>query len=221
MKQTTFKGMMLMLLILLPLQMGAAKHFDRIRLGMTQQEVQALVGRPDLTRLDHSMEQWEYHWQKVPLLGDVLTTIVYFTDGRVTAHNTFIPHTQQLPQQPAPVLPMPLQPDYPPTRYDPMYMDEVMSDPDFDTFYRYVRGESFDDDRIKLLTVGCLSNYFTCSQCLRMMNIYNFDSDRMKVLRIMAPHIVDPHNATILISRFTFDSDRRAAARLLGVPWGE
>lgn len=210
MKQLLLQWTTLMWLMLLPLPMEAAKRFDEIQLGMTQQEVRALVGKPDLTRMDRSVMQWEYQWQKVPLIGDVYITTVDFVNGRVTACNTFLrPDNTTL--MPTPAYPQP----YPPQPY----IDDVMCDEDFNTLYRYVKGETFDDNRLKLLTVGCLGNCFSCAQCQRMLTLYSFDDDKLKVLRIMAPHIIDRQNALTLVALFSFDSNKAAAARLLGVPW--
>ena len=49
------------------------------------------------------------------------------------------------------------------------------------------------------------------------MSIYSFDKDKLKVLDIMAKHIVDKENARLILDSFRFESDRRKAASKLGI----
>ena len=48
-----------------------------------------------------------------------------------------------------------------------------------------------------------------------MMELFNFSDDKLKVLKIMAPHIVDAQNAYIIYKTFTFDSDKEKAAQIM------
>ena len=45
----------------------------------------------------------------------------------------------------------------------------------------------------------------------------HFEKDRLKVLDIMARHIVDLDNARLILDSFRFESDRRKAANMLGL----
>ena len=45
----------------------------------------------------------------------------------------------------------------------------------------------------------------------------HFDKDKLKVLDIMARHIVDLDNARLILDSFRFESDRRKAANMLGL----
>ena len=62
----------------------------------------------------------------------------------------------------------------------------AMSEKDFQFLYKIIKKKSFDDDRLEILSVGVLDNYFTCQQCVRLMSLYKFDDDKLKILRIMA-----------------------------------
>ena len=50
---------------------------------------------------------------------------------------------------------------------------------------------------------------------LNWMKIFTFDDERLKALSMMAPHIVDPQNATDIYKLFSFDSDKEKAGEIM------
>ena len=99
----------------------------------------------------------------------------------------------------------------------PQYWNHIMNDRDFQFLYKTIKKKSFEKDRLELLSIGLLDNYFSCKQCAKLMLIHSFNSEKFKVLNMMAKHIVDLENANIILDSFTFESDRRKAAKLLGI----
>ena len=98
----------------------------------------------------------------------------------------------------------------------PVRHHHTMSEKDFQFLYKTVKKKSFDKDRLEILRVGVLDNYFTCRQCARLMSLYKFDDDKLKILRIMAGHIVDMSNHNDILKQLDFDSNRRKALDILG-----
>ena len=92
----------------------------------------------------------------------------------------------------------------------------AMHEKDFQFLYKIIKKKSFDDDRMEILSVGVLDNYFTCQQCVRLMSLYKFDDDKLKILRIMAGHLVDMNNHNDILKQLDFDSNRRKALDILG-----
>ena len=92
----------------------------------------------------------------------------------------------------------------------------TMSEKDFQFLYKTMKRKSFDKDRLEILRVGVLDNYFTCRQCARLMSLYKFDDDKLKILRIMAGHLVDMSNHNDILKQLDFDSNRRKALDILG-----
>lgn len=92
----------------------------------------------------------------------------------------------------------------------------AMSEKDFQFLYKIIKKKSFDDDRMEILSVGVLDNYFTCQQCVRLMSLYKFDDDKLKILRIMSGHIVDLKNHNNILKQLDFGSNRRKALDILG-----
>ncbi len=93
----------------------------------------------------------------------------------------------------------------------------AMSEKDFQFLYKIIKKKSFDDDRMEILGVGVLDNYFTCHQCVRLMSLYKFDDDKLKILRIMVGHIVDLENHHDILKRLDFDSNKEKALYILGI----
>ena len=99
----------------------------------------------------------------------------------------------------------------------PQFKNPIMNDKDFQYLYKVIKKKAFEKDQLELLSVGVLDNYFSCRQCAKIMSIYSFDKDKLKVLDIMASHIVDKENAHLILDSFRFESDRRKAASKLGI----
>ena len=93
----------------------------------------------------------------------------------------------------------------------------AMNEKDFQFLYKIIKKKSFDDDRMEILSVGVLDNYFTCQQCVRLMSLYKFDDDKLKILRIMAGHIVDLENHHDILKRLDFESNKQKALDILGI----
>ena len=99
----------------------------------------------------------------------------------------------------------------------PQFKNPIMNDKDFQYLYKVIKKKAFEKDQLELLSVGVLDNYFSCRQCAKIMSIYSFDKDKLKVLDIMAKHIVDKENVRLILDSFRFESDRRKAASKLGI----
>ena len=99
----------------------------------------------------------------------------------------------------------------------PVRHHQVMNEKDFQFLYKTVKKKSFDKDRLEILRVGVLDNYFTCRQCARLMSLYKFDDDKLKILRIMVGHIVDLENHHDILKRLDFDSNKEKALDILGI----
>ena len=97
------------------------------------------------------------------------------------------------------------------------FKNPIMNDKDFQYLYKVIKKKAFENDQLELLSVGVLDNYFSCRQCAKIMSIYSFDKDKLKVLDIMAKHIVDKENAHLILDSFRFESDRRKAANKLSI----
>ena len=86
--------------------------------------------------------------------------------------------------------------------------NRVMNDQLFQTFYKEMKNEPFKDDRMKLLNAALAGSDFTSAQCLQLTNLYTFDDDRMEIMKIMYPRIVDKEAFFTVINTLTFSSSK-------------
>lgn len=136
----------------------------------------------------------------ITILCFCASNIFAFTPSPSTVHNPEVETVQQRHHR-----------ERPPHRH------RAMNEKDFQFLYKTVKKKSFDDDRMELLSVGVLDNHFTCQQCARLMSIFNFDNAKLKIIRIMAGHIVDLENHDDILMRLDFDSNRKKAMKLLEI----
>ena len=86
--------------------------------------------------------------------------------------------------------------------------NRVMNDQLFQTFYKEMKNEPFKDDRMKLLNAALAGSDFTSAQCLQLTKLYTFDDDRMEIMNIMYPRIVDKEAFFTVINTLTFSSSK-------------
>ena len=73
---------------------------------------------------------------------------------------------------------------------------KAMNPHDFENLYKKVKNKAFKDDQMELLSVGVVNNYFTCKQTARLMSIFTWDDEKMKVLRMISNRIcIDRNNS--------------------------
>ena len=86
--------------------------------------------------------------------------------------------------------------------------NRVMNDQLFQTFYKEMKNEPLKDDRMKLLNAALAGSDFTSAQCLQLTKLYTFDDDRMEIMKIMYPRIVDKEAFFTVINTLTFSSSK-------------
>lgn len=89
-----------------------------------------------------------------------------------------------------------------------------MSDENFSFFLSKVKACSFTNNKLDMVEVGCINNYFTCRQVLSVMKELSFDDDKVSVVSIMYPCILDKENVEMLAEYFTFDSYKKKVRAL-------
>ena len=93
------------------------------------------------------------------------------------------------------------RPDY--NRYD-----RVMNDQLFKKFFDSVKNEPFEKDRMGLITTALANSDFTSEQCLQLVKFYTFDNERLKIMKMMYPNIVDKDAFFTVIGTLTFSSNK-------------
>ena len=180
----------------------------KIQEGMTQQEVRKIMGTPSYRRFDNMGEQWEYRTAKI---GGYNVAIIDFTNGNVSALNSYFDIVQDTSATEQPLL-IPSS-----TISTTDRLSRAMSMKDFDSFYSKVKNKPFKDDQMELISVGVAGSWLTCSQCARLMSIFTWDDERMKVVEMISNRIADKENSEVIIkalnSLFKQDDARKILKR--------
>lgn len=84
----------------------------------------------------------------------------------------------------------------------------VMNEQLFRAFLNNVKKEPFADERMALIKTALANSDFTSAQCLQLTKLYTFDDDRMDIMKMMYPRIVDKEAFFTVIATLTFSSNR-------------
>ena len=191
------------------LVMSGKQAMAGIHKGMTEKEVMATMGKPDFKRFTDNYEEWEY--RNVGLVDD-LTIIIGFDNGRVFMMNSF-PTKERGRAYPCP--PQGAYPTPPPVLPPYAEAPQAQKESAAIRLYRELKEIPFKDDQLKLLREQAPEMDFTCTECLKIMSLYTFDDDRLSMLRIMAPYIIDPENKQMIIDSMDFLSGEDEAKKIM------
>jgi hypothetical protein len=99
---------------------------------------------------------------------------------------------------------------------EPVYVapQPVYAMVDFAAVVEAVNAESFGD--AKLDVVRTADGFFTVDQLGQLVDLFSFSDEKVEVVAIVKPRLVDPQNAFKLYSRFTFDDDKKRVKAILG-----
>ena len=193
---------------------ATAKIKKTVERGMTKQEVIDILGQPKLTSFDAYGDKWEYYKMNVIQSESKRIVVGFDLNGRVVAYqmsyvddntNNAVGNNNQRPTPP---------PSYGVGADAPIYY-YCLDDEAFARLYDKVRRASFDDNKFDLIEVASLGCYYSCAQAARMMKMFTFGDKQLRVLRIMAPHIVDPQNASDIYNVLSFDSEKKKAGEIM------
>mgnify|MGYP002241144125 CR=1 FL=1 len=62
---------------------------------------------------------------------------------------------------------------------------------------------SFKDDRMRLLEAALTERHVTAAQCVRLMELADFDDERLEIVRCVSGRLVDPENIPDILDEFT------------------
>ena len=191
----------------------------KIKPGMSRQEVTGILGNPTYNRFDGGNEQWEYRKQHA-ITGLTTVVIVNFADGYVTGMDSFDDTPPTLPPPPVAVCPPHEVIAIEPSRPDHGHRHKAMHPQDFENLYNKVKKKVFKDEQMELLSVGTVNNYFTCGQTARLMSLFVWDDDKMKVLNMVSERIVDKKNGEEIAKTFDSLFKQDDARKILGISKG-
>lgn len=170
-----------------------------INKGMTKGEINKLIGQPNFRRFDNNLEQWEY--QKGGL-GHTKYLIIEFQNDTVKSLDSFneISKGTSVGKMD--------------TKRVSLHVTGSIEDDEFNEIYNKVKDSLFKESTLD----RCIRfQEFSCAQCIRLMSLYTFDDDKLKMLKVLKGHIADTQNYDDIIDSLDFISSRDKAKEILGI----
>ena len=91
----------------------------------------------------------------------------------------------------------------------------AMRGADFKKFYKYVKETSFDKNKLQLVEIASFGSYFSSEQCYKLLSLFSFDDNKLVVLKIMEPRMIDSRYFEKILKLFSFSSNREKATAIL------
>lgn len=124
------------------------------------------------------------------------------------------------PQLTPPNVPPPgwnTSPSYPPQPPPPPPDARVypISDSNLKGLISAVDGESFGNDRLRVLGQAAPANWFLVAQVRQLLTRFDFPNDRLEAARLLKPRILDRENFFQLYASFDFAADKATLKEIL------
>ena len=91
---------------------------------------------------------------------------------------------------------------------------KAMRNEDFKMMCEVVNDASFNERKIGVIKVACISSYFNSKQCVKLLSMISSENDRLKALEVLAPRVLDTDLKEIL-KQFSFSSNKDKAIEIL------
>ncbi|MHB9055370.1 MAG: DUF4476 domain-containing protein [Paludibacteraceae bacterium] len=177
-----------------------------IEKGMTKTEIKYMLGNPDYRNFDSDKEEWVYVEPDKDL-------IVGFYNERVESMTTLPPNSYKYRSSYQNNEYSPYSATY--SNYSQPKMSSIIREKEFQDFLNTVNTRISRDDKMAEIKSEVYNRSFTCTQCVRMMNLFTLDNDKLQVFSIMAPNIADWENQTLILDNFKFISTREKAQQTI------
>lgn len=173
----------------------------KVQQGMTTEEIGQLLGKPDFRRFDGSLEQWEY--QSGGIATSCKFLIIEFRNRKVTGMDSYNEIAKE-------------------TSVGDLYSSKIsldtvgsIDDNEFEKIYNETKNSVFKDSTLEK---AIINKKLSCAQCLKLMSLYTFDNDKLKMLQVLKDHIADTTNYDNIVNSLDFISSKNKAKEILGIP---
>ena len=94
------------------------------------------------------------------------------------------------------------------------FRPKAMRDKDFVMMCEVVNDASFNERKIGVIKVACISSYFTSKQCEKLLSMISFDTDKLEALKVLRPRVLNI-NAKEIQKQFSFSSNKEEAMEIM------
>lgn len=92
---------------------------------------------------------------------------------------------------------------------------EAMLPEDFTSLVASINNSPFLDDKFKIIELSADENYFTMDQIIKLMKMWSFDDEKLRVLKIVYPEALDKANSFKLYDLVTFSGSKDTIKKLI------
>ncbi len=97
----------------------------------------------------------------------------------------------------------------PPVRPEPPPPPRPIAQAELDKVLKTVDSQSFGEDKLRVLKLALAGKPVSVAQVKAVIGEFSFSSEKLEVVRMLNPTIVDRENRFQLLELFTFDSEKR------------
>ena len=110
-----------------------------------------------------------------------------------------------------------VHPSHPDDSYYPggYFPRDIMDPQNFNIFLKTLKDETFESRQLKMLETAVVNTRFTSDQCVRILQLCNFDSERIKFMKLLYPAVTDKQNFFKVINKFDFESNKEEMNRFI------
>ena len=184
-----------------------SQNMMSIRKGMTKTEIKRMLGNPDYRNFDRDGEEWVYTTAEK-------TVIIGFYDELVESMNS-LPADMYYNSRAYPGMNYPDYTPYPDNYPGSGNVSAVMRDSEFQELLNVVSRQAFREDKMAAIRSGVSGRSVNCKQCVRMMNLFSFDDDKLQAFNIISGSIIDWENQHLILDNFKFVSSREKARKTI------
>ena len=198
---------------------GLQRGINDLSLGMSKAEVTRILGKPDLRNLNASEEVWQYFVS--PYVGTTDTYTISFKNERLSSLNSV--RKKERPQSVPVIIPEPDVKTYPQSRipersrYDQRAQEEA--EQEFKEFLSRIKSQTFTKYMIAYVRDAARYQRFSSLQVKRILQLFSWDSERLDVLKILAPAMTDGYKVheiidTLILSQRKTKQDEYLVSRV-------
>ena len=90
-----------------------------------------------------------------------------------------------------------------------------MLDADFNLILVMIDNEKFENDKIAIVQRSFMNKFVTVGQLTRLLEKFSFEENRLKVVEIVYPTVLDNENASLLYDYFIFNSSKEKLNQII------
>ena len=174
----------------------STKQMMGIYQGMTQSQVESVLGKPDFRRFDGDMEEWEFHRDNgTPVLtSEPVTIIVQFVNREVVSMDTFKGYGRPAPMHSVVVPPAVNTTVEVFPNHEQVEEARLMTAPEFDEFINKLKITVMNEDQKKLVDRMLRTYDVTSNQCVKIVKEISYTPDQVEMMKKLYPYVRDKRN---------------------------